>query len=64
MEYRQSSVGISEVFGISSGIVNFVLDGNQHSPMTWTIVLAEPPVTTGSLIQSLLPCGVAGYHPG
>ena len=31
IEYRQSSVGmISEAFGISSGIVNLVLDDNQQ----------------------------------
>ena len=31
IEYRQSSVGmISEAFGISSGIVNLILDDNQQ----------------------------------
>ena len=31
MGYRQSSVGkISETFGISSGIVNLILDDNQQ----------------------------------
>ena len=40
------------------------IGGNQHGHMVRSIVLAEPSVTTGPLLQSLLPCGVAGYHTG